>query len=209
MAILYIENMVLNWEEIIGDIVAVPYAYAIHNADLDTKSRHRKDHVHLIIVWNGPTTLNAVIAVCNKLSAEGKICCSTAEPIHNISHAYDYLVHDTETCIKQGKVQYPDSARITGNSFDIGSYEQLSVADKQAMLKELVGEIISGGFTNIGDFTIYAQKEFVEDNENYWEVMVTYNAMLERYCRSNYNKFKHALEKEELQALKDSKKKKK
>ena len=92
----------------------------------------------------------------NRLSADGKKCCSSAEPINNIRHAYDYLIHDTASCRKKGKELYPVEARIEGNNFDIGQLEQLSTKDKQDMLFELVGFIMCERFETINDFTARA-----------------------------------------------------
>ena len=50
---------------------------------------------------------------------------------------YNYLIHDTEDSRKKHKHQYDKSERITGNNFDIGSYEQLSVDEKNSILVEL------------------------------------------------------------------------
>lgn len=105
----------------------------------------------------------------------------------NIRHCYDYLIHDTDSCRKQGKEQYDPSRRVTGNNFDIGAYEQISSAQKQEMLKELVGYIIANGFTTINDFTVAAMNDF---DGCYWEIIVGYNGTLERYCRGNYLKRK-------------------
>lgn len=55
------------------------------------------------------------------------------------------------------------------------------------MLFELVGFIMSEGFTTINDFTARAMSEFPEQ---YQEIIVGYNSILERYCRGNYLKIK-------------------
>lgn len=68
-AVLYPENMVPDWESRIGDIVQVPYAYAAHTLDKDSKSEHRKDHVHLILVFGNTTTYKHAMEVFNLLSA--------------------------------------------------------------------------------------------------------------------------------------------
>lgn len=181
--ICYPENMLDDWQEEIDDILQVPFAYAIHDIDHDQKSKQRKTHVHIIVVWGGNTTRKAIINVLNRLSADGKRCCSSAEPVNNIRHAYDYLIHDTASCRKKGKELYPVEVRIEGNNFDIGQLEQLSTKDKQDMLFELVGFIMVEKFETINDFTTAALREFPEQ---YREIIVGYNSILERYCRGNY-----------------------
>lgn len=181
--ICYPENMRDDWQDEIDDILQVPFAYAVHDIDHDQKSKQRKTHAHVIVVWGGNTTRKAIINVLNRLSADGKKCCSSAEPINNIRHAYDYLIHDTASCRKKGKELYPVEARIEGNNFDIGQLEQLSTKDKQDMLFELVGFIMCERFETINDFTAAALREFPEQ---YREIIVGYNSILERYCRGNY-----------------------
>lgn len=104
--ICYPENMRDDWQDEIDDILQVPFAYAVHDIDHDQKSKQRKTHAHVIVVWGGNTTRKAIINVLNRLSADGKKCCSSAEPINNIRHAYDYLIHDTASCRKKGKELY-------------------------------------------------------------------------------------------------------
>lgn len=193
-AVLYQENMRPDWREAIDDLVQLPYAYCEHKADRDSKSVHRKDHVHIILAKNNTTSYKHIMGVFNLLSAEGKKALNTCEACVDIRHCYDYLIHDTASCRKQGKEQYDPSERVTGNNFDIGSFEQISTAQKQEMLKELVGYIISGGFMTIADFTVAAMRDY---DDSYWEIIVGYNGTLERYCRSNYLKAKRLKELDE------------
>lgn len=189
--VLYPENMMDGWQDEIDDVLQVPFAYAIHDLDHDKKSKHRKTHVHCIVVWGGNTTRKAIVNVFNRLSADGKKCCSTAEPINSIRHAYDYLIHDTDSCRKKGKELYPESARVEGNNFDIGQLEQLSTKDKQDMLFEMIGLIMSEGYMTVNDFTAAVIASYPEQ---YREIIVGYNSILERYCRGNYLKWKREQE---------------
>ena len=138
-AVMYPENMVEGWQDRIADIVQVPFAYCVHSEavsythldvykrqhseDTDEKSEHRKDHIHLIIVFPNTTTYKHAMSVFGLL---GDKALNTCEACVNIRHCYDYLIHDTESCRKAGKHEYDPSERITGNNFDIGAYEQIS-----------------------------------------------------------------------------------
>ena len=186
------ENMRDDWHETIDDLLQVPYAYCEHTLDKDSKSEHRKDHVHVILVFSNTTTRRYALSVLNLLSVDGKTCCSTVEACVSIRRSYDYLIHDTDSARKAGKYQYPPEARVTGNTFDIGAYEQIGTAEKQQMLKELIGFIIAGGYTTINEFTVAAVNDF---DERYWEIIVAYNGTIERYCRGNYLKWKRENEK--------------
>ena len=97
----------------------------------DSKSEHRKDHVHLIVAFPNTTTYKHALNVMDLLSAEGKKAINKCEAVVGIRNVYDYLIHDTEDCRKKGKEQYDPSERITGNNFDIGAYEQLGTVEKE------------------------------------------------------------------------------
>lgn len=189
VGVLYPENMRPDWEAEIGDLVELPYAYCVHSVDQDTKSEHRKDHVHLILVWPNTTTYNNAMTVFSKLSAPGKKALNRIEAVINIRSKYDYLIHDTETCRKKGKEEYPPEARITGNNFDIGAYEQVGVAEKNEMCKELCNAIIDNGFTNFADFFMFVMVAY--DDSNYFEIVKTYSGLFERLTKANYQKWQN------------------
>lgn len=199
VAVLYLENMIEGWELLIGDLLELPYAYCIHNKDKDKQSVHRKDHVHLILAFPNTTTYNHAMEVFNKLSADiSKPALNTCQPVINIRHKYNYLIHDTETCRKQKKFLYSPDDRVTGNNFDIGVYEQLDMQVKNDMCKELCNVIMQKGFFNFGDFYLYVMTHF--EDSNYFEILKSYSGLFERLTKSNYQKWQMQ---RELQRLKE------
>lgn len=160
--VLYPECMIDDWETRIGDVLQLPYAYCVHDLDRDSQSEHRKDHIHLILAFGNTTTSKRALSVMQRLSAPGRRCINCVQDIVGIRNAYDYLIHDTEDCRKAGKYQYPPSDRKTGNGFDIGSYEQISQADKDAALRQLLDEIVDKRITNFADFWLIAMAEHPE-----------------------------------------------
>lgn len=185
--VLYPENMREDWKEVIGDTLQYPYAYCQHSQDKDSKSEHRKDHVHLIVAFPNTTTYKHALNVMDLLSAEGKKAINKCEAVVGIRNVYDYLIHDTEDCRKKGKEQYDPSERITGNNFDIGAYEQLGTAEKNEMFLEMGEAIREHGFTNYMDFYEYVVDTY--DDMNYIEVMRAYSSHFERLTRGNHHKW--------------------
>ena len=187
VGVLYPENMIENWEDKIAEVLELPFAYCIHNVDKDTKSEHRKDHVHIIIANNNTTTKNHAKNIFDLLSAPNRKAFSDIQAVINIRNKYDYLIHDTDDCRKKGKELYPESARITGNNFDIGAYEQLGTAEKNDMCKELCNVIMRENFINFGDFYMHVISNF--EDTNYFEILKTYSGLFERLTRSNFQKW--------------------
>lgn len=198
-AVLYPENMIEDWEDKIADLVQVPFAYCIHDTDTDSKSEHRKDHVHLILVFTNTTTYKHALDVFKLL---GDKAVNTCQACVSIRYCYDYLIHDTPACKKQGKHLYGKDERITGNNFDIGAYEQLTTDEQQKMLKELNDFILKERIMNMADFWILEDRNFSWD---YYPIAVKHNAMLARTCRGNYLKEQWRLEKKEREHKQKSK----
>ena len=67
-AVLYQENMVDGWRDNIEELLQLPYAYCEHVADVDGKGEHRKDHVHVIIVFGNTTTYKTAMSVLSGLA---------------------------------------------------------------------------------------------------------------------------------------------
>lgn len=186
-AVLYPENMPQDWEDKLPDTVQLPFAYCKHTRDRDSKSEHRKDHVHLILAFPNTTTYQHAMGVFDLLSKAGKRAVNTCQAVINIRHMYDYLIHDTEKCRQQQKEQYAPSERITGNNFDIGSYEQIGAAEKDEIYRELSGIIREQGFTNYADFTDFVWDKL--EDSHYLEIYRTYSANFERLIRGNYHRW--------------------
>lgn len=184
-AVLYPENMIADWKEKIGDILELPYAYCVHDKDLDKEDEHRKLHLHLLLAFPNTTTMAHALRTAEKLSAEGKKACPVIESVISIRHIWEYLIHNTEDSKKQGKYQYDISERITGNGFDIGSYEQLSVAEKYKMSKELCDFICQHNITNFADFYLYAINNF---GEEYFELIQVNSGFYNRLINGNWQK---------------------
>lgn len=182
-AVLYPENMRDDWKDKIGDIVQVPFAYCVHSADTDSKSEHRKDHVHVITVFKNTTTYKHALSVFRLLGANAL---NTCQAVINIRHAYEYLIHNTETCRKQGKHKYAPEERITGNNFDIGEYEQVSQQEKNEMLREMIDFVVDNGFCDITTFYVNYPKL---SDPVYFDVFKSYGSLIERICKGNHHRF--------------------
>lgn len=148
----YPENMIPDWREQIGEILQLPYAYCIHDKDIDGDEDDRKTHVHVLLAFPNTTTYKSALSVLQGLSLEGEKAFNTVQKVHNVRFMYNYLIHDTEDCRKKHKHQYGSEERITGNNFDIGLYEQLSLDAKNSILVELEKMIFANSYANYADF---------------------------------------------------------
>lgn len=197
-AVLYPENMISDWENVIAEILQLPYAYCIHDDDLEREfenqeQQKRKTHVHLIVVFNNTTTYNHVMKILALLNAPGKNAFNKVEAVRGIRHAYEYLIHNTETARKDKKKQYLQSSRITGNNFDIGAYEQISTSDKLKMSKDICNFIIDNNIFNFADLYMAVISNF---DDSYFEMLQTHSGFYERLIKGNHYKNVQEIESE-------------
>lgn len=152
VAVLYPENMIPDWQNKIYRLLQVPFCYVIHDQDdieefddrvvvvdydesghqivgsdhvlLDNAGK-RKTHVHLMIHYGNTTTYSSALDLFKSLSALGKRCCNTCQPVRSLEMMWHYFIHNTEDCLKLGKFVYDSSCRICGNNWDLGAFIQL------------------------------------------------------------------------------------
>lgn len=187
VAIMYLENMIDEWQDRIAELLQVPFAYCIHDKDLEKDGKTpRKPHVHVMIAYTaGTTTQKNALNIFKQLEKQGcsAIPNDVIQQVFSVRNQYDYLIHDTEDCKKKHKHLYDKADRVTGNGFDIGIYEQVSTADKLRMKKELANVICENEFTNYMKFYKYVVSNF---DDEYFDIMSTHTSFFKELVKGNY-----------------------
>lgn len=178
-AVLYPECMFQDWQNNIEELLQIPYEYCIHNSDLTIVNENRKVHVHVVIAFPNTTTYKHALSVFQRLQPNIQYC----EQVLNIRYIHEYLIHNTDKCKREKKHLYAASDRVSGNGFDIGAYEQISLSDKRKMCKDLCDYVVNERICNFTDFYSMAFNKFGDD---YFEVLCTYSGLIERLCKGNY-----------------------
>ena len=179
----WVENMRRDWEDNIDTILQLPYAYVVHDKDVDKTGQPRITHVHIMVAYNSPTTYKNALATFKQLEEPGKIAFNTCYKVNHIRNMYEYIIHNTDKARKDGKHLYDASERITGNGFDIGNFEQISQADKERMLDELEDVIFERCFTSYGRYFVYVKHHMSAEHR---KILRSYSSHLQRLIRSNY-----------------------
>lgn len=112
-AVLYPESLPNNWLDILQDL-RIPIAISpLHDKDVNPDGEIKKAHYHIIICFDGPTTLNNVIECVTKpLNAPNPIKCLS------VRGSWRYFMH----------LDNPDKAAYSGQDikylggFDIQDY---------------------------------------------------------------------------------------
>ena len=178
-AVLYPESLIDNWQELCDDLLQVPFSYCIHDKDKDGHNGDRKTHVHFILCFPNTTTYKHALETFQRIQPN----CNYCEQVLNIRYIYNYLIHDTNSCKKAKKHLYDVSERVEGNNFDIGSFEQLSLTDKEEMLDRLCNFIVEYDIDNFRNFFVEYKKYF---GKEYFQIIKANSGILERLCKGNY-----------------------
>ena len=178
----WLENMLPDWENRIAVLMQVPYAYVVHDKDVDSSGQLRPKHVHILFAFPNTTTYKAALAVIRQLELPGRQAFNTVFKVHNVRNMYEYLIHNTDDARKKHKHQYEPAERIHGNGFDIGLFEQISQADKDRMLDELEDVILEKCFVTYGAFFLYVKFHMSAEHR---KLMRSYSSHLVRLVQSN------------------------
>ena len=184
-AVLYPENMIEDWQNQISDLIEFPFCYCVHDKDLDGIGEQRKVHMHIMIAYANTTTKSSVMSLLSRLNAPGHDAFNTIQAVVNVRHMYDYLIHDTEGSRKKKKHLYDKSERISGNNFDIGNFEQISIADKRRMLKEICDDLIDKQICNFAEAYLYITSNY---DDVYFDVLSAYSSMIARITKGNFHR---------------------
>lgn len=184
-AIIYPESMDPDWQVFLPDLVQIPCCYCIHDKDKDGHDGDRKVHVHLILAFPNTTTYKHALSVVQLISPT----CLIVKKVINIRFYFDYLIHDTDNCRKQGKFLYDVNERICVNNFDIGMYEQRSLEEKQKDAKALKSYIYKHMISNMLDLDICLQSDPDIDQDlydRYEDVQLSYSGYISNCCKGVY-----------------------
>lgn len=176
--VMYPDSMPDNWVEIIRN-TGLPMALSpLHNLDLDPTGDEKKAHYHVIVYYDGPTTLNQVYEnVCKPLNATIPI------KLESMRGMYRYHIH----LDNPEKYQYDDRDREFFNGFDVSSVSSLSATEEFKILREILQFIRDNRLTEFYDLL-----NQLTDNELFdmFEVACKKTAVITSYMCSVRNKIK-------------------
>lgn len=200
VGVLYPENMLPDWQNRIFRLLQVPFCYIIHDSDeiefdddiFGYEHHPRKTHVHMIIHYGNTTTYQSALDTFSVLSALGKRCINTCQPVRNLSYMYQYLTHSTPD--SSNKFQYNKDLIVTGNNFDIQAFLEIQEEDLSNCLSDISMYLIQKGIcTYTGVIKNNNKTNFVEEILKNYDINLTgfrfimkYRTFISEICKGNY-----------------------
>lgn len=158
--VLYPESAPSDWQEQIKLSGLMSAISPLHDKDINPTGEAKKAHYHILLVYSGPTTYNAVAKFTASLNA------TIPQPLESVRGMYRYFSHKDNP----EKYQYNESDIVTVNGFNIADLVELTkseVNEIKARVLHLIREI---------DIIEYADLvDFLTDNEMFLEYDVAIN----------------------------------
>jgi hypothetical protein len=173
--VVYPESLPGNWLDILRETGAPIAVSPLHDKDVNADENEKKAHYHVIICYSGPTTLNTVKKLTDKLNAPSPIA------LEQVRGYYRYLTHKDNP----EKFQYDESEIIRLNNFCITDFVELTKSEVAKLKRELL-EFIDVNF-------IYEYSDFIDmlrfdENSEKFDIASNHTFFFNAYLRSKRHK---------------------
>lgn len=179
--ILYPESADNNWKEILQE-TGLPIAISpLHDKDINPTGEVKKEHYHVMLLFDGPTTYNNVLKITELVKG------TIPKRVLSVVGMYRYFTHTDNP----EKYKYSSDDILCFNGFDIKDVNPITATQKIAIKKELQRIIIA---KNILEYSQFMDFLLDYENSDYYEIASTHTLFFDRYISSRRNKLKDTLQ---------------
>lgn len=177
----YPESLPDNWKDVLIK-TGLPIAIGpLHDKDINPTGEVKKPHYHIILCYDGPTTLSVVSKITEALGQPNP------QSLENVKGYYRYLTHKDNP----EKAQYDESEIDTLNGFNISDFIDLTRSEVLEVKKRLQ-QIIREG--NIFEYCDLMDLLLDSDMGLEYEIASNHTFFFEKYISSRRNKGRTPLE---------------
>lgn len=145
--VLYPESAPSDWKEQIKLSGLLAAVSPLHDKDVNPTGEPKKAHYHILLVYSGPTTYNAVAKFTASLNA------TIPQALESVRGMYRYFSHKDNP----EKYQYPEEEIMTINGFNIADLVELTKSEvnelKMRILK-LIRDVDIVEYSGLVDFLL-------------------------------------------------------
>ena len=145
--VLYPESAPEDWREIIKISGLMAAVSPLHDKDVNPTGEPKKAHYHVLLVYSGPTTYNAVAKFTASLNA------TVPQALESVRGMFRYFTHKDNP----EKYQYDEADIFNLNGFNIADLVELTkseVNELKARILKLIREIGIVEYSGLVDFLI-------------------------------------------------------
>lgn len=152
----YPESLPDNWLEYLQQTGLNIAISPLHDKDMNPDGTIKKEHYHILLCFNGPTTYNKVFKLIEPLN------CTIPQRVLSCKGMIRYFSHKDNP----EKYQYNEEDIKTLNGFDIKNFNDLTISQVLQIKREII--------TIINDNDIYEYQDLI-DNLNTSDLIDMFN----------------------------------
>jgi len=156
--ILYEDSAPANWKERIAELHVMALVSPKHDQDITAEGKHKKDHYHVMIIFDGPKEVNSASELLKEVG-----CIEYTQSIHSVTSYARYLCHLDD----HDKHPYDPKEVLCFGGADYELFCQRSL-DKDSALTEMEDYI---DLHHVYSFRRFAQ--YCRQNEPTWHRHLT------------------------------------
>lgn len=174
--VLYPESAPIDWIEFLQR-TGLPIAISpLHDSDIDPTGEPKKEHYHIILCYDGPTTFNNV-----KKNITEPLNQPIPIPLEQVRGYFRYLTHKDNP----DKFQYNDKDIVLLNDFDESSYNNLTQSEVNSIKLSAMKYVRDHKITEYYDLV----NAFLdEENFNFVDVISCHTIFFNTYITSYRHK---------------------
>lgn len=178
--VLYPESAPPDWREKLRLSGLLSAVSPLHDKDVNPTGEEKKAHYHVLLVYSGPTTYNAVSKFTSSFNA------TIPQPLESVRGMYRYFTHKDNP----EKYQYCED--------DIEHFNGFNIADLIELTKSEVNDIKKRIFEIIDDMDLIEYSDLCDylrlnDLMVEWDIAINHTMLFNTYLTSKRFKYSRAV----------------
>lgn len=136
--VLYPESAPSDWLEQLSNLGLEIAISPLHNKDINENGESKKEHYHILLCFNGPTTYNKVLKITESLNA------TIPQRVLSCKGIIRYFTHKDNP----EKFQYDDCDIHVLNGLDLKRFDDLTLSQTLAIKRDIIRLINVENITN-------------------------------------------------------------
>lgn len=173
--VIYPESAPQDWRDIIRQRGLVAAASPLHDRDINADGTPKKPHHHIIVVYDGPTTYNNVLAL-----SQGELGGTIPKVLDSPRGMYTYFTHEDNP----EKAQYEKKDIEHFNNFNITDLCMLKASEIQEIKLRVLDFIDGNGIFEYADLVRFLRLAGMKDEA---QVAMESTFFFDKYITSRRN----------------------
>ena len=173
--VIYPESAPQDWRDIIRQRGLLAAASPLHDRDINADGTPKKPHYHIIVVYDGPTTYNNVLAL-----SQGELCGTIPKVLDSPRGMYTYFTHEDNP----EKAQYERKDIEHFNGFNITDLCMLKASEIQEIKLRVLDFIDDNDIFEYADLVRYLRLAEMKDEA---QVAMESTFFFDKYITSRRN----------------------